>query len=84
MAASTEKNFHTVGEVEFELVRRATPLLHWVVRTVENDYTFEAGCFPRNKSRPALLAELEYGFERARTVQEWRRRLALPEQKAAV
>lgn len=76
--ADSKGEFHTIGNVEVELVRRTAPLPHWVVRTVENDYTFEAGCFPHNKSRNKLLEELQYSHQRAGTDIEFRRRMALP------
>jgi hypothetical protein len=83
MTANTPGEFHTIGDVAVELVRRDSPRSprpHWVVRTVENDYTFEAGCFPHNKTRKALLEELEYAFQRAGSNTEFRRRMSLPEQ----
>lgn len=69
----------TVGGVEFELVRTRGPGgLYWRVRTIENDFLFEGGCFPDNRSRPRLLASLEDCFRRAKTEEEFRRRLDLP------
>jgi hypothetical protein len=69
---------HTIGGVEFELVRVKSPVPYWRVKTIENDHLFEAGCFPKNRSRPALLEELEYAFKRAGSTAEFRRRLSLP------
>lgn len=70
-------NNFTVAGIEFECVRVEKPIKHWCLKIVETGYQFEAGCFPKNKSRPALIAEVEYAFERAKTVEEFRRRLGL-------
>ncbi|MBI6727126.1 hypothetical protein YA0089_26290 [Pseudomonas viridiflava] len=70
-------NAFTVGGIDFECVRELTPIPHWRLKIVETGYVFEAGCFPKNKSKPALKGEVEYAFERAKTVEEFRRRLAI-------
>lgn len=74
-------NALTIGGVDFELVRTPHPrkpgAIYWRVKTPENGYVFEGGCFPRNQSRPALKAELEDAFRRAGNAEEFRRRLSL-------
>lgn len=62
----------TVGGIEFEAVRFMAPLMHWRPKVLETGEIFEGGVF-KTESRPKMIASIEYAFQRAGSVEEFRR-----------